>query len=103
MYTRKQVHIMSLPPTDLNLFFKVKRVHFQKLLRKAANQLGPLDVSTSHYGWEIKDGVTCPVIDKANCICHRVKLNCTNYWLCSAGDVWCNSFIKKVDETGDEE
>ena len=76
MYTRKQVPIMSLPPTDLNLFFKVKRVNFQKLLRKAANQLGPLDVSTSHF---IKDGITCPVIDKANCIGHRVKLNCTNY------------------------
>ena len=54
MYTRKLVRIMSLPPTDLNLFV---HVHFQILLWKAAGYLGPLDVSISEYGREIKDGI----------------------------------------------
>ena len=49
MYTRKLVRIMSLPPTDLNLFV---HVHFQMLLWKAADYLGPLDVSISEYGRE---------------------------------------------------
>ena len=69
MYIRKLVRIMSLPPTDLNLFV---HVHFQMLLWKAADYLGPLDVSISEYGREIKDGIICPSIDKANCSCHRV-------------------------------
>ena len=54
MYIRKLVRIMSLPPTDLNLFV---HVHFQMLLWKAADYLGPLDVSISEYGWEIKDWI----------------------------------------------
>ncbi len=44
MYTRKLVRIMSLPPTDLNLFV---HVHFQMLLWNAADYLRPLDVSIS--------------------------------------------------------
>ena len=45
LYTRKQgkpMRIMSLPPTDLNLFLHVKRAHYilQMLLWKAADQLG---------------------------------------------------------------
>ena len=43
LYTRKQgkpMRIMSLPPTDLNLFLHVKRTHLQMLLWKAADQLG---------------------------------------------------------------
>ena len=69
MYTRKLLRIMSLPPTDLNLFV---HVHFQMLLWKAADYLGPLDVSITKYGREIKDGIICPSIDKVNCSCHRV-------------------------------
>ena len=42
-------------------------------------------------------------IDKANCSCHRVKLSCTNYRLCSASVVCRNSFTNKEGETGDEE
>ena len=44
LYTRKQgkpMRIMSLPPTDLNLFLHVKRAHLQMLLWKAADQLVP--------------------------------------------------------------
>ena len=61
------VRIMVLPPTDLNLF---AHVYFQ--MWKAAGYLGPLDVSISEYGREIKDGIICPSIDKANCSCHCV-------------------------------
>ena len=68
MYTCKLVRIVSLPPTDLNIFV---HVHFQMLLCKAADNLGPLDVSISEYGREIKDRIICPSIDKANCSCHR--------------------------------
>ena len=100
MYSRKLVRIMSLPPTDLNIFF---HVHFQMLLCKAADYLGPLDVSISDYGREIKDGTICPNIDKANCSCHRVKFSCTIYCFCSAGAVCRNSLIKNEDETRDEE
>ena len=65
LYTRKQgkpMRIMSLPPTDLNLFLHVKRAHLQMLLWKAADQLGPPDVSITEYGWEIQDGLICPSI-----------------------------------------
>ena len=111
LYTRKQakpMRIMSLPPTDLNLFLHVKRAHLQMLLWKAADQLGPPDVYITEYGWEIQDGQICPSIysgppgpplpmnviscrcraeDKScketNCSCHRVKLSCTMYCLCT--------------------
>ena len=46
--------IMPLPPTDLNLFV---HVHFQLLLWKAAAYMGPLDVSISAYGREMKDWI----------------------------------------------
>ena len=103
VYTRKQgkpMRIMSLPPTDLNLFLHVKRAHLQMLLWKAADQLGPPDVSITAYGWEIQDGLICPSIysgppgppllmnviscrcraegkacKETNCSCHRVKLS----------------------------
>ena len=100
MYTRKLVRIMSLPPTELNLFV---HVHFQMLLWKAADYQCPLGASISEYGQVIKDGIICPSIDKANCSGHRVKLSCTIYCFCSTGVVCRNSLIKKEDETEDEE
>ena len=57
---------MPLPPTDLNLFLHVKRVHLQMLRWKAADLLGPLYDSISEYGRDIKDGIICPSTDKAN-------------------------------------
>ena len=52
LYTRKQVRIiMSLPPTELIIYLHLKRVHFQMLLCKAADQLGPLGVSISLIIW----------------------------------------------------
>ena len=100
MYIRNLVRIISLPPTDLNLFV---HVHFQMLLWKAADYLGPLDVFISEYGREIKDGIICPSIDKANCSCHRMKFSCTIYCFRSTGVVCRNSLIKNEDGTGDEE
>ena len=96
IYSQVGAHHVSaaLPPTDLNIFV---HVHFQVLLRKASDYHGLLDVSISEYGREIKDGIICPSIDKANCRCHRVKL--TIYCFCSIGVVCRNSFIKKEDET----
>ena len=129
VYTRKQgkpMRIMSLPPTDLNLFLHVKRAHLQMLLWKAADQLGPPDVSITEYGCEIQDGHICPNIysgppgppllmnviscrcraegnacKETNCSCHRVKLSCTMYCLCTAGDACHNPFTKKEDEIED--
>ena len=129
LYTRKQgtpMRIMSLPPTDLNLFLHVKRTHLEMLLWKAADQLGPPDVSITEYGWEIQDGLICPSIysgppgppllmseiscrcraegkagKETNCSCHRVKLSCTMYCLCTAGDACHNPFTKKEDEMED--
>ena len=117
---------MSLPPTDLNLFLHVKRAHLQMLLWKAADQLGPPDVSITEYGWEIQDGLICPSIysgppgppllmnviscrcrakgkafKETNCSCHRVKLSCTMYCFCTAGDACHNPFTKKEDEMED--
>ena len=111
VYTRKQgkpMRILLLPSTDLNLFLHVKRAHLQMLLWKPADQLGPPDVSITEYGWEIQDGLICPSIysgppgppllmnviscraegnacKETNCSCHRVKLSCTMYCLCTAG------------------
>ena len=120
---RKPMHIMSLPPTDPNIFLPVKRAHLQMLLWRAADQLGPPDVSITEYGWEIQDGIMCPSIYSGppgppllmnaiscrcraegksckdnNCSCRRVKLSCTMYCLCTAGDACHNPFTKKEDE-----
>ena len=92
----KAMRIMSLPPTDLNLFLHVKRAHLHMLLRKAADKMGPPDVSISEYGWEL-------ACKEANCRCHRVKLSCIINCLCTAGDACRNSINKKEDETEGEE
>ena len=130
LYTRKQgkpMRIMSMPPTDLNIFLHVKLAHLHMLLWKAADQLGHPDVPITEYGWEIQDGPICPSIysgppgspllmnviscrrrgegnacKEANCSCHRVELSCTIYCLCTAGDACHNPFIKKEDEMEDE-
>ena len=42
MYTRKNgkpLRIMSLPPTDTNLYLHVRRAHLQMLLWKATNKV----------------------------------------------------------------
>ena len=38
---------------------------------------------------------------ETNCSCHRVKLSCTMYCLCTAGDACHNPFTKKEDEMED--
>jgi hypothetical protein len=50
LYTRKQgkpLCIMSLPPTDINLYLHVRCAHLQMLLWKAADKQGPAGVSIS--------------------------------------------------------
>ena len=118
------MRIMSLPPTYLNIFLHVKRAHLQMLLWKAADQLGPPNVSITKYGWEIQDGLICIVFPgpallmnviscrcraegkackEVDCSCHRVKLSCTIYCLCTAGDACHNPFTKKENDMEDEE
>lgn len=102
LYTRKQgklLRILSLPPTDQNLYLHVRRAHLQMLLWKAPNKQGPPDVSISEYGWELEDGIAFPCIHsdppgppllmnmischcqvkgkackEGNCSCHHEKL-----------------------------
>ena len=50
------MRIMSMPATDLHLFLLVKHAHLHMLVWKAADQLGPPDVSISAYGWKIETG-----------------------------------------------
>ena len=59
LYTRKSgklLKLMSLPPTEKNLFFHIMRAHLQTILAKSAE----LDIT--HFGWEIKDGIPVPTI-----------------------------------------
>ena len=73
MYTRKHVHvIMSLSPSDLIIYLHLKRVHFQILLREAANHYGSLGVSISLRIW-LGDQIY-PSMDKANCSYHLLTL-----------------------------
>ena len=61
LYNRKQgkpKRIVSLPPTNLNIFLHVKRAHMQITQWKKADQLGPPDVFIPEYGWDIKVGIT---------------------------------------------
>lgn len=122
MYTRKQgkpLQIMSLPPTDINLYMHVRRAHLQVMLWKAADQQDPPDVSIFQYGWELKEGIVSPCIDTGppgppllmnviscrckatgkackdtKCSCHRETLSCTMYCICTASDTCCNPFTK---------
>ena len=57
IYTRKLVRIMSLPPTDLNLFV---HVHFQMLLWKAANSIMFKEM-VSYTSYDL-------LVDKLNCL-----------------------------------
>ena len=51
MYTRKSgklLQLMSLPPTEQNLFLHILGAHMQTILAKAADQLAPpeLDITS---------------------------------------------------------
>ena len=117
---------MSLPPTDQNLAHHMRRAHLQAMLWKAADQLGPPDISITDYEWEIKDGIPNPTLDggppgpkelidviscrckaegkvcKGNCSCNRESLSCTTYCYCSAQVSVCNNpFTRHEDEDDD--
>ena len=47
----------------------------------------------------LAEGKACK---EANCSCHRVKVSCTGYCHCTAGDACHNPFTKKEDKTEDE-
>ena len=133
LYTQKRgkpLRIMSLPPTDKNLYLHVRRAHLQMLIWKAADKQGPPNVSITEYGWEVKDGMICPCIDvvppgppllmnvlscgcrakgkackETSCSCHREKLSCTVYCVCSAADDCWNPLTKRaqIEESDDQD
>lgn len=58
LYTKKpgkHLKIMSLPPTDVNLFQHILRAHLQTILVKAADQTAPHDLDITKFGWKVKD------------------------------------------------
>ena len=62
--TRKhgnQLHIMSLPPTDKNLYLHIRLSHLHMLFGRQYKQ-GPPNVSITENAWEVKDRMTCPCI-----------------------------------------
>ena len=98
LYTRKQgkpMHIMSLPPTDLNLFLHVKRAQLQ-MLKYYGRQPTSWVLRTfpsQHMAGRYKTGNLSS--------CHHVKLSFTMYCLCTASDACHNPFTKKEDEMDD--
>ena len=94
----KPMLIMSLPPTDLVSSLKIKTGELV---------LASIVVRRDHrFLINVISWCCCAegnAWKEANCRWHRVKLSCTINWLWTARDVFRNSFIKKEDETRDEE
>lgn len=129
LYTKKsckRFKIMSLPPTEQNLFLHILRAHLQTILAKSADQQAPPELDITKFGWDIKDGVPVPTTsDKppgpkelmdvvrcgckaplnacstARCSCHHGKISCTAYCTCRCGDVCSNPF--KLEAEGQDE
>jgi len=63
MYTKKSgklLKIMSLPPTEQNLFLFILRTHLQTILAKSADQQAPPVLDITKYSLDIKDGIRVP-------------------------------------------
>ena len=58
----KLFKLMSLPPTEQNLFLHILRAHLQTILAKAADQQAPPELDITKYGWDIKHEIPVPVI-----------------------------------------
>ena len=127
LYTRKSgklLKLMSLPPTEKNLFFHIMRAHLQTILAKSADQQAPPELDITHFGWEIKYGIPVPTISdqppgpqdlmdvvrcgcKAegnkcgteSCSCRHGNISCTVYCACACSDACFNPF-KKEEEGG---
>ena len=125
MYTRKSgklLKIMSLPPTEKNLYLHILRAHLQVILAKAADQQAPPELDITQYGWEIKDGLPVPRIadqlpgprdlmdvvrcsckakgkacSTGSCSCQKGRMSCTVYCTCGCSDECFNPF-KSADE-----
>ena len=54
---------MALPPTEANLLLRMKRVHLQVTLWKAADRQGPPILDITHFGWDMKSGLPPPSLD----------------------------------------
>ena len=127
LYTRKSgklLKLMSLPPTEKNIFFHIMRAHLKTILAKSADQQAPPELDIAHFGWEIKYGIPVPTTSdqppgpldlmdvvrcgcKAegnkcgteSCSCRHGKISCTVYCACACSDECFNSF-KKEEEDG---
>lgn len=65
IYTRKSgklPKLMSLPPTEQNLFLHILRAYLQTILGKSADKQGPPELDITKFGWEIKDDIPVPAI-----------------------------------------
>ena len=54
IYSGKLLKIMSLPPTEKNLYLHILRAHLQVILAKAADQQAPPYLNITDYGWKLK-------------------------------------------------
>ena len=122
----KALDLKTLPPTDKNVLLHMKRVNLQVILCKAANQTGPPQLSITDFGWEVVDGVPCPVYDKglvgppdvlsviscsckaegtacssARCSCRKGSMPCAAYCNCDGGEDCFNPY--KVEAQCDDE
>jgi hypothetical protein len=120
--------LKSLPPTDVNLAFHIRRAHLQMMLWKAADKTEPPDVEITNYGWEVTDnGDVKPSLSKEpaapdklmdviscscraegsacskKCGCAANGLSCTSYCVCEGGDSCCNEFTQRLDDEEDDE
>jgi hypothetical protein len=132
IYTRKSgklPKLMSLPPTEQNLFLHILRAHLQTILGKSADKQGPPELDITKFGWEIKDDIpvpaianqlpgptelmdvvrcNCKAVGKAcatgSCSCHHSKISCTVYCACACSDECFNPFKMddEVESNGEE-
>lgn len=111
-YKRKNpAQLKSLPLTNNNLAFHIRRAHLQIMLWKAAAKASPPAVEITDYSWEadannnvmpvlsrdpiapeqLMDITSCNYQAKGKacherCSCVENGLSCTNYCLCEGGE-----------------
>ena len=118
--------LKTLPPTDDNLAFHVRRAHFQVMLWKAAAQgKHSVNIDACCYGWEKQNEKLIPVTShnppapsavmkviacgcnesacsRMNCSCRSAGLSCTAYCKCSAS-VQCKNELTVPDHDEDSD
>lgn len=108
LFCQKSQNNMLLPPTQDSLEQHIKRANYQAYIwRKALTPRQNLHSPATGHGWEIEDGMLCPilmirpaapesVLELTNCNC--LKFFCLKNCSCSSYGLACTESCKCMEE-----